>query len=113
MDLVTPNNPQATARADAPGSSSDRFGAASDLCARTVPGYVLRQSATITAPRQTGWSVAVPSPDAGFANSGMTPDENFIDLKRHYCDEAVSFQHDFQRKIQDRPDCTESLILPE
>ena len=43
----------------------------------------------------------------------MTLDENFIDFKCPYCDTSVSFPSDSKSKIQDCPNCSENLILPQ
>src|SRR3989442_3868610 len=42
----------------------------------------------------------------------MSADQDFIDSKCPYCDEAVSFPQDSARRVQECPNCAESLILP-
>ena len=42
----------------------------------------------------------------------MTTDENFIDFKCPYCAEAVSFPVETAGKIQECPECAETLIVP-
>ena len=46
------------------------------------------------------------------SNVAMTTDENFIDFKCPYCAETVSFPVETAGKIQECPECTESLIVP-
>ena len=43
----------------------------------------------------------------------MTMDVNFIDFKCPYCTEAVSFSTDTAGKMQECPECAETLIVPQ
>src|SRR5438128_5558928 len=42
----------------------------------------------------------------------MSADQDFIDFKCPYCNEAVSFPQDSARRVQECPNCAESLIVP-